>query len=68
MISFSQKDAGFRSQLNEHILRVPMEPRTYAMCSELRKHRVIDGKEEVVLADTPVKLMGKLHQMYSGTV
>lgn len=38
------------------------------MCSELRKHRVIDGKEEVVLADTPVKLMGKLHQMYSGTV
>ena len=68
MISFSQKDAGFRSQLNEHILRVPMEPRTYAMCSELRKHRVIDGKEEVVLADTPVKLMGKLHHMYSGTV
>jgi len=67
-ISFSQKEAGFKSQLNEHILRVPMEPRTYAMCSELRKHRVIDGKEEVVLADTPVKLMQKLHQMYSGTV
>ena len=68
MISFSQKDAGFQSQLNEHILRVPMEDRTYRMCSELRKHRVIDGKEEVVLADTPVKLMQKLHQMYSGTV
>lgn len=67
-ISFSQKEAGFQSQLNEHILRVPMEPRTYAMCSELRKHRVIEGKKEVVLADTPVKLMGKLHQMYSGTV
>lgn len=67
-ISFSQKEAGFKSQLNEQILRVPMEPRTYAMCSELRKHRVIDGKKEVILADTPVKLMGKLHQMYSGTV
>ena len=67
-ISFSQKEAGFKSQLNEHILRVPMEERTYAMCSELRKHRVIDGKEEVVLGDTPVKLMQKLHQMYSGTV
>jgi len=67
-ISFSQKEAGFKSQLNEQILRVPMEPRTYAMCSELRKHRVIDGKKEVILADTPVKLMSKLHQMYSGTV
>ena len=67
-ISFSQREAGFKSQLQEHVLRVPMEPRTYAMCAELRKHRVIDGKKEVVLADTPVKLMQKLHQMYSGTV
>lgn len=67
-ISFSQKEAGFKSQLNEHVLNVPMEPRTYRMCAEIRKHRVIDGKEEVVLADTPVKLMQKLHQMYSGTV
>jgi hypothetical protein len=68
MISFSQKEAGFKSQLNEQVLNVPMEPRTYRLCAELRKHRVIDGKEEVVLADTPVKLMQKLHQMYSGTV
>ena len=68
MISFSQKEAGFKSQLNEHVLTVPMERRTYKLCAELRKHRVIDGKEEVVLADTPVKLMQKLHQMYSGTV
>ncbi len=67
-ISFSQKEAGFKSQLNEHILTVPMEDRTYGLCAELRKHRVIDGKEEVVLGDTPVKLMQKLHQMYSGTV
>jgi len=68
MISFSQREAGFKSQLNEQVLNVPMEPRTYRLCAELRKHRVIDGKEEVVLADTPVKLMQKLHQMYSGTV
>ncbi len=68
MISFSQKEAGFKSQLNEHILRVPMEPRTYEMCKRLRRDRVIDGESEVVLGDTPVKLMQKLHQMYSGTV
>tara|TARA_R100001440_G_scaffold12383_11_gene21737 strand:+ start:2116 stop:3354 length:1239 start_codon:yes stop_codon:yes gene_type:complete len=68
MISFSQREAGFKSDLREHILRVPMEGRTYDMCKRLRKDRVIDGKDEVVLADTPVKLMQKLHQMYSGTV
>ena len=29
---------------------------------------VVEGKEQVVLADTPVKLMMKLHQIYSGTI
>ena len=67
-ISFSQREAGFKSDLREHVLRVPMEARTYELCKRLRKDRVIDGNEEVVLADTPVKLMQKLHQMYSGTV
>jgi hypothetical protein len=67
-ISFTQEEAGFKNEIDEQVLRVPMSDLTYKMCRELRKHRVIDGKEEVVLADTPVKLMQKLHQMYSGTV
>jgi hypothetical protein len=67
-ISFTQEEAGFKNEIDEQVLRVPMSDMTYKMCRELRKHRVIDGKEEVVLADTPVKLMQKLHQMYSGTV
>jgi len=67
-ISFSQEQAGFKNDLREHVLKVPMQDRTYKWCNELRKHRVIDGKEEVILGDTPVKLMQKLHQMYSGTV
>jgi hypothetical protein len=29
---------------------------------------VVEGKEEVILADTPVKLMMKLHQIFSGTI
>ena len=34
----------------------------------MKKDLVIQGKDEVILADTGVKLMSKLHQMYSGTV
>jgi hypothetical protein len=67
-ISFTQKQAGFKVVTEENILEVEMQPTTYRMVNKLTKHRVIEGKEEVVLADTPVKLMQKLHQMYSGTV
>ena len=29
---------------------------------------MVEGDDEVILGDTPVKLMSKLHQIYSGTV
>ena len=34
----------------------------------MKKDLVVQGNKEVILADTAVKLMSKLHQMYSGTV
>jgi len=69
-ISFTQQQAGFKSTIDEEILYVDMDPRTYSTCKYLQKHRVVKRKEsdDVVLADTGVKLMQKLHQMYSGTV
>tara|TARA_Y100000385_G_C13094458_1_gene640408 strand:- start:107 stop:1564 length:1458 start_codon:yes stop_codon:yes gene_type:complete len=67
-ISYSQKEAGFKVDTREHTLYVPMSKLTYRLTSELKKKLVIEGKEEVILADTPVKLMMKLHQIFSGTV
>jgi hypothetical protein len=67
-ISYSQKEAGFKVDTREHTLYVPMSKLTYRLTSQLKKKLVIEGKDEVILADTPVKLMMKLHQMYSGTV
>ena len=67
-ISYSQKEAGFKVQTNEHLLFVKMNPLTYNLAKKLKKDLVIQGSEEVILADTPVKLMMKLHQIYSGTV
>ena len=67
-ISYSQKEAGFKVDTREHTLYVPMSKLTYRLTSELKKKLVIEGKDELILADTPVKLMMKLHQMYSGTV
>jgi len=67
-ISYTQSEAGFTTEVIEDILYVDMKPSTYNMCKRLQKDLVIEGKEEVILADTPVKLMMKLHQMYSGTI
>lgn len=67
-INFSQKDAGFKVDTREHILEVEMSDLTYKLAAKLKKDLVVEGSEEVILADTPVKLMMKLHQMYSGTV
>ena len=67
-IAYTQKEAGFESSIEEEVLTVPLNEATYELCSRLKRDLVVEGKEEVILADTGVKLMSKLHQMYSGTV
>lgn len=67
-IAYTQKEAGFESSIEEEVLTVPLNESTYELCARLKRDLVVEGKEEVILADTGVKLMSKLHQMYSGTV
>lgn len=67
-LTFTQQEAGYYSNIKEEILYVSLKPSTYNMIKRLKKELVIEGKEEIILGDTPVKLMSKLHQMYSGTV
>jgi hypothetical protein len=68
IITFTQEQAGFTSEIEEEVLKVKMKSSTYEMCDRLRKDLVIEGKNQVILADTSVKLQQKLHQMYSGTI
>ena len=68
MISYTQKEAGFKVDTREHVLEVEMSQTTYQLTKRLQKDLVVEGKEEVILADTSVKLMMKLHQLYSGTI
>ena len=67
-LAYTQKEAGFKVQTTEHVIKVDMLPITYQLADKLKKDLVVEGKDDVILADTPVKLMMKLHQMYSGTV
>lgn len=65
-ISYTQEQAGFESKITENILFC--EIKTTDLINRLIKDRVIEGKEEVILADTGVKLMSKIHQLSSGTI
>jgi hypothetical protein len=68
MITFTQNQAGFSTEIEEEVLYVDMTEKTKMIVKKLERDLVVEGKEEVILADTPVKLMQKLHQLWSGTV
>lgn len=67
-INYTQKEAGFKVDTREHIIEVDMKPSTYKLIKRLQKDLVIEGVANDIVADTPVKLMSKVHQMYSGTI
>lgn len=68
-ISFTQKEAGFESLIDEQVHYITMEPSTYKFADKLKKDKIaINGEGQVVKGDTAVKLMNKMHQIYSGTV
>jgi superfamily II DNA or RNA helicase len=68
-LTYTQAEAGFKEEVKEYVLEVQMKPATYALAHKLQYSRLHIGKRgEEILADTAVKLMQKLHQVYSGTV
>lgn len=67
-INYTQQEAGFKAETVEEVLEVQMMDMTYTMIKRLKKDLVIEGREETILADTPVKLMMKVHQLCSGTI
>jgi hypothetical protein len=68
ILTKTQSEAGFVSEIVEQVCTVIMQPSTYNVIDKLKKDKVVEGKKGVVLADTAVKEMQKLHQLYSGTI
>ena len=66
ILKYTQKESGFESKVNEHVIYIP------ELCQnlifKLKKDKIIVGKEEVILADTGSKMMQKIHQLESGTI
>jgi hypothetical protein len=68
-ISFTQQQAGFSSFVEEEIHYVKMLDTTYRLAGKLKADKVVTNtNKESIVCETPVKLMQKLHQIFSGTV
>ena len=67
-INYTQQEAGFIAKTTEEIFEVELKESTYKLINKLKRDLVVEGKEEVILGDTPVKLMSKIHQLCSGTI
>lgn len=68
ILTFTQEQAGFTSTVNEMVLEVEMKPITYQLIERLKRDLVVqNSKGQLILADTGVKLMQKVHQLSSGT-
>ena len=65
LITFTQKESGFTTIINENVLYCDIK--TKAIAKRLIKDRVIEGKNDLIIADTPVKLQSKVHQILNGT-
>lgn len=69
MISYSQEQAGFTSFVEEKIIMLPMPEKIGWAVKKLQKDKIITTKEgKVILGDTAVKEMQKVHQLCGGTV
>ena len=69
IITFTQEQSGFTTQVIEHIIPVEMQPVTYNVINRLKRDLVVTASDgRVILADTGVKLQQKVHQLGSGTI
>ncbi|WP_290051395.1 SNF2-related protein [uncultured Muribaculum sp.] len=69
IIPYSQSDAGFNANTHEMEIRCCMSHKTADLIRTLKKRRVIEMSDSnIIFADTPVKLINKLHQLSGGTV
>jgi hypothetical protein len=70
ILTYTQAEAGFTSNVNEMVLEVEMQPIIYKIIDKLKKDLVVTSSisGKTIVADTAVKLQQKIHQLCSGTI
>ena len=67
IITYTQLEAGFESNVNEHILWCDIKESTHDIINTLKKDKIVVGRAGEIIADTSVKMKNKIHQLCSGS-
>lgn len=67
IITYTQSEAGFESNVNEHILWCDIKESTHNIINTLKKDKIVVGRAGAIIADTSVKMKNKIHQLCSGS-
>lgn len=65
-LKFTQEESGFVSKINKHVLNFPSSNKK--LIEMLKRDSIIEGKDELIIADSGVKMMQKIHQLENGTI
>lgn len=68
IITFTQKQAGFKAEITENILTYQMPGKIADMVKQLLRDSIIRGNNENIVADSAASMMSKIHQIENGTV
>jgi hypothetical protein len=68
ILSFTQEQAGFKSRVIEDIHYVDQHLPTLKIIKQLKRDKIVEGKDDVIIADSGAKMQQKCHQLYSGTI
>jgi hypothetical protein len=68
-LRYTQEKAKFKGKIIEHFLECPMLASTDKVYNMLKRDRVVNSSTgRSIVADTPAKLLQKLHQIGAGTI
>lgn len=68
LLKYTQKEAGFTSEITEHIINFDLPDNLKYLVDLLLKSEIIKGNTDVVIANNAAAMLSKIHQIENGTV
>lgn len=68
LLKYTQKEAGFTAEIEEHVIYYDMPDKLRKMTDTLLKDELIRGNKENIVANNAAAMLNKIHQIENGTV
>ena len=68
LLKYTQKEAGFTSEISEHVFYYEMPEVLQRLSKRLLADEVVEGNTETIIANNAAAMMTKIHQIENGTV